>query len=75
MEKKYMRLVPVLIILSRTKSSAWRRTLLAAGSLSICLLLTGCSGGGIYANIGISGPSVDLGPVSVRTGVSLGRWL
>ncbi len=70
-----MRPVPVLSHLGRIKSSAWRRTLLAAGSLSICLLLTGCSGGGIYANIGISGPSVDLGPVSVRTGVNLGRRL
>jgi len=35
----------------------------------------GCSGGGIYADVGIAGPSIDLGPVSVRTGVSLGRWL
>lgn len=27
-----------------------------------------------YASVGIAGPSVDLGPVSVRTGVNLGRW-
>lgn len=70
-----MQPVPVRTNLSRIQSSAWGRTLLTAGSLSVCLLLTGCSGGGIYANIGISGPSVDLGPVSVRTGVNLGRWL
>lgn len=70
-----MRPVPVLTHLRRIRSSTWRRTLLTAGSLSVCLLLAGCSGGGIYANIGIAGPSVDLGPVSVRTGVSLGRWL
>ncbi len=52
-----------------------RRTLLVAGFLAVSLLLAGCSGGGIYANIGIAGPSIDLGPVSVRTGVNLGRWL
>lgn len=75
MEIKYMRSVPVLNNLSRIQSRAWRRTLLAVGILSVSLMLTGCSGGGIYANIGISGPSVDIGPVSVRTGVSLGRWL
>jgi hypothetical protein len=38
-------------------------------------MLSGCSGGGIYAGVGIAGPSVDLGPVSINTGVSLGRFL
>lgn len=70
-----MRPVAVLTRLCHIKSRAGQRTLLAAGCLSVFLLLTGCSGGGIYANIGIAGPSVDIGPVSVRTGVSLGRWL
>ncbi|MFO8152945.1 hypothetical protein [Thioalkalivibrio sp.] len=70
-----MRQVPVPSHLCRIRSTACRRTLLAAGCLSVALLLAGCSGGGIYANIGIAGPSVDLGPVSVRTGVNLGRWL
>ncbi|MCF7983674.1 MAG: hypothetical protein K9L70_04670 [Thiohalocapsa sp.] len=40
-----------------------------------CAALAGCNGGGIYANVGIAGPSVDLGPVSLNTGVHLGRWL
>lgn len=47
----------------------------AACALLIALSLAGCSGGGIYANVGISGPSVDLGPVKIHTGVNLGRWL
>ena len=47
----------------------------AAGAVLIALSLAGCSGGGIYANVGISGPSVDLGPVKIHTGVNLGRWL
>lgn len=51
------------------------RVLLAAGCLSACLALAGCSGGGLYANVGIAGPSIDLGPVSLNTGVHLGRWL
>ena len=50
------------------KPTACRRALLAVGCLSVALLLAGCSGGGIYANIGIAGPSVHVGPVSVRTG-------
>jgi hypothetical protein len=37
--------------------------------------VAGCNSAGIYANVGIAGPSVDLGPVSVNTGVHLGRWL
>lgn len=37
--------------------------------------LVSCKGGGVYANVGISGPTVDLGPVSLHTGVSLGRFL
>lgn len=51
-----------------------RRALLAAFCLSLSLLLVGCSGGGIYANVGIAGPSVDLGPVSVHTSVNIGHW-
>ena len=70
-----MRPVAALTSLCCIKSRGCRRTLLAAGCLAVSLLLSGCSGGGIYANIGIAGPSVDLGPVSVRTGVHLGRWL
>ncbi|TVS11189.1 MAG: hypothetical protein EA419_08775 [Wenzhouxiangella sp.] len=57
------------------KAKTLRRTLLAAVCLSITLLLVGCSGGSIYANVGIQGPTIDLGPVSVRTGVNLGRRL
>ncbi|MCG6942359.1 MAG: hypothetical protein LJE69_14050 [Thiohalocapsa sp.] len=60
-------------------AAALARTLprlsLAAGALLLCLSLAGCAGGGIYANVGIAGPSVDLGPVKVHTGVNLGRWL
>ncbi|MFO8005190.1 hypothetical protein [Thioalkalivibrio sp.] len=70
-----MRPVPTLYDLRRIKPRAFRRTLLAATCLALTLPLVGCSGGGIYANVGISGPSIDVGPVSVRTGVSLGRWL
>jgi hypothetical protein len=51
------------------------RLLMACGCALLCLSLAGCSGGGIYANVGIAGPSVDLGPVSINTGVHLGRWL
>jgi hypothetical protein len=54
---------------------ALMRRLIRAGAVLLCLSLVGCSGGGIYANVGIRGPSVDLGPVSVNTGVHLGRWL
>ena len=61
--------------LCRSRSTACWRTLLAVGSLSAVFLLAGCSCGGIYANIGIAEPSVDLGPVSIQTGVNLGRWL
>lgn len=61
--------------LCRFRSTACWRTLLAVSCLSAVFLLAGCSGGGIYANIGIAGPSVDLGPVSIQTGVNLGRWL
>jgi len=68
-----MRPVYVLIDRWRIKPGTCRRTFLAACCLSACLLLAGCSSGGIYANIGIAGPSVDIGPVSVRTGVHLGR--
>lgn len=70
-----MQPVAALTSLCRIKSRTCRRTLLAAGCLSVSLLLAGCSGGGIYANVGIAGPSVDLGPVSVHTGVNFGRWL
>lgn len=69
-----MRLFHTLTDLWRLKPGACQRMLLAAGCLSACLLLAGCSSGGIYANIGIAGPSVDIGAVSVHTGVSLGRW-
>jgi hypothetical protein len=31
--------------------------------------------GGIYAGIGIAGPTVDLGPVTLSTGISLGRMV
>jgi predicted secreted Zn-dependent protease len=48
---------------------------LAGGVLLLCVALAGCSGGGIYANVGIAGPTVGLGPVKVHTGVNLGRWL
>jgi len=75
MEYTYMRPIPALSDLCRIKSRACRRTLLAATCLALTLPLVGCSGGGIYANVGIAGPSIDLGPVSLRTGVSLGRWL
>jgi len=51
-----------------------RCTLAALGCTLLCLLLVGCSSG-IYGSIGIAGPSVDLGPVKVNTGVHLGRWL
>jgi predicted outer membrane repeat protein len=51
------------------------RRLSRIGAVLFCLSLSGCSGGGIYANVGIAGPSVDLGPVSIHTGVNLGRWL
>jgi hypothetical protein len=54
---------------------ALRRRLLAGCCVMLCLSLSGCSGGGIYANVGIAGPSVDLGPVKVHTGVNLGRFL
>ena len=70
-----MRPVPTHCDLRRIKTRAFRRTLLAATCLALMLPLVGCSGGGIYANVGISGPSIDVGAVSVRTGVSLGRWL
>jgi len=70
-----MRSVPVPAHLCPVKPAACRHALLAVACLSVALLLAGCSGGGIYANIGIAGPSVDLGPVSVHTGVNLGRWL
>jgi hypothetical protein len=52
-----------------------RRGLMAVGCTLLCLSLAGCSGGGVYANVGIAGPSVDLGPVKVHTGVNLGRLL
>jgi len=53
-----------------------RNTLLRlAGTVLLCALLTGCDNAGIYANVGISGPGVDLGPVHVNTGVHIGRWL
>jgi hypothetical protein len=51
------------------------RRSIRASAILLCLSLVGCSRGGIYANVGIKGPSVDLGPVSVHTGVHLGRWL
>lgn len=70
-----MRSIAALTHPYRMKPRTRRRLLSATGCLSVALLLAGCSGGGIYANVGIAGPSVDLGPVSVRTGVSLGRWL
>jgi len=69
-----MRIVTAQADLYCSMSSTGRRALLAASFLSVWLLLTGCSNGGIYANIGIAGPSVDIGPVSVRTGVNIGRW-
>lgn len=50
------------------------RALVALACVLLCLSLTGCRGG-IYGSIGIAGPSVDLGPVRVNTGVHLGRWL
>ncbi|MBK1629478.1 hypothetical protein CKO31_01735 [Thiohalocapsa halophila] len=50
------------------------RALVALACALLCLSLTGCSGG-IYGSIGVAGPSVDLGPVRVNTGVHLGRWL
>ncbi len=70
-----MRPVSALYDLRRIKPRAFRRALLTATCLALTLPLAGCSGGGIYANVGISGPSIDVGPVSVRTGVSFGRWL
>lgn len=50
------------------------RALAALACTLLCLSLTGCSSG-IYGSVGIAGPSVDLGPVKVNTGVHLGRWL
>jgi hypothetical protein len=50
-----------------------RPALMAAACL-LCVPLAGCRGG-IYGSVGIAGPSVDLGPVRVNTGVHLGRWL
>ncbi|NDY94438.1 hypothetical protein [Wenzhouxiangella limi] len=59
----------------RIRFRAGRRVVLAAVCLATALMLTGCSSGGVYANVGIAGPTVNLGPVSVRTGVNIGRWL
>lgn len=50
------------------------RALAALACALLCLSLSGCSSG-IYGSVGIAGPSVDLGPVRVNTGVHLGRWL
>ncbi len=70
-----MRPDPAVNATSRFSPAAYGRKLGFAACLAAAYLLGGCSGGGIYANIGIAGPSVDLGPVSVQTGVHLGRWL
>jgi hypothetical protein len=64
----------------RARPGPWSRRSVLRGfgfccAALLCLLLAGCSGGGIYGSVGIAGPSVDLGPVSVNTGVHLGRWL
>lgn len=60
---------------SERRRRAGRRAVMLLCTLLACLALSSCSGGGIYANVGIAGPSVDLGPVSINTGVSLGRFL
>jgi hypothetical protein len=62
-------------IIPGARATPWVRRVLAGCCLLIGLALNGCSGGGIYANVGIAGPSVDLGPVKLNTGVHLGRWL
>ncbi len=74
-ESDVMRPDPAFKPTVRFRPAACGRKLGLAACLAAALLLGGCSGGGIYANIGIGGPSVDLGPVSVQTGVHLGRWL
>jgi hypothetical protein len=65
--------------LTTAATAKGRRRLATAYAVGVvvvaCSMLTGCSGGGIYAGVGIAGPSVDLGPVSINTGVSLGRFL
>lgn len=45
----------------------------AAVALVLAAALAGC--GGLYAQIGIAGPTVDLGPVTLSTGISLGRMV
>lgn len=41
---------------------ALMQRLVRACALLLCLSLVGCSGGGIYANVGIRGPSVPSLP-------------